>query len=239
MFITTHALTTPVAFGRNWNQDTQLFNTFNTDALNLYNNVGSAPTNPSLPPCPGYSQVPLQTWSEQGPSTSMALTDDFNNGYSNPNFQLNAQFQQPQFHMNNDPSLDFALQTRPTKAPSIIITILEDSQSMLNANQEAGFVLASGDFNMDPITSHGNTYQHSLDWSTLSSSGASESLTSPAEAPNLVGEKLGEGWDNQSLWLGLDNMQMVSLCNLIRLLRTSWLTRRYLQNTIDDTRRHE
>lgn len=215
-FLTTHILNTRPAFERNWDTESQSLNIFDSQPLNFYENVASTPTDFNPQSASAYSDMPMQTWSEQASSTFIAQTGGFENVCGPSGFQSDVQFQQPQYPMNNDLLLDFPVPPGHTKPPSIIVTP-EDDQIMLNANHNPDFVLTAEIYNTNPISSQRNAYQPSLDLSTLSSSGASEGLISPVDAPGLTNDKYtDDNWDthstthstSHSLWSGLGNMDI-------------------------------
>lgn len=196
MSVTMHAvpLCTSTAFYRSLDTHNQSTNPLNLQTLNPYDNIGVTQQEAaSFQSNYDYSNMRVPICSGQGASTSTAQKEGFSNGYAPPGFQTDTQ---DTHYLMND---GYA-------ANGPIITL--NDEDMLHAGQDADFTFALSTLDSDPILPQQNNLPY-LDYSTLSSSGASESLVSLVDAPNAFTDKYGEDWDNASLTCGFNNMGMV------------------------------
>lgn len=175
---------------RSLNQQSQLSNTFNQDSFDPYGNSSFTTINPNPQSQFSFANMHESAWSEQGPSTSMDPMNDYINDYAPSSYLLEARDQQFPDFMTDRSLLNFPIPPETTKHPTSVMS----SQAMLKAAPNAGIYFAPRDFNSNRTLSQRNSFP-SLCFSTMSSSGADESLVGPTEAPNLFNDKYTNEWD--------------------------------------------
>ena len=177
----TAPLRTSTAFQRSWDPQNQATNPLNQQNLDSYDNIGFTQTDASFQPNYDYSNMPVPT----------AQTGGFSNGYVPPGFQTDTQ--NTTYLMNDGTWLE-----------GPVITL--NNGSVIDADQDDDLTFALNTLHSDQILSQQNNPPN-LDYSNLSSSGASESLLSPVDAPNLFNDnKHGDEWESASLMYGINNM---------------------------------
>jgi hypothetical protein len=227
MYMTTNTVPIPtsVALHRNWDLQNQSTNSFNPQSFNAYENLGCTPTEVSFQPENNGSDMSVP-WSRQGPETSMAQADGFSSGLAHPGFQSDTQ--DTHYLVNHGSSLRFPIPPSAAKHPMITL----NDGTMLHTGEDADLIFAPNTFNSDPIPSQRSSIPY-LYYSTLSSSGASDSIVSPVDAPNPFSDKFGEDLDGSSSFFnGFNNMEVVRRPSFLG-LKNLRLTLCYLQSTND------
>jgi hypothetical protein len=180
MFVTPNAalLTPSTAFAGN-----QSMMAFTQQTIIPYGNPEG--THPEIRLQPGYngSGLGVSLWSGQGASTSAAQTDVFNSGCMTSSFHSdNLATNHPR---NDGSTMNFAVESSIVKQPMIML-----NDSPMNVD----YPFASGAFDIEQVMSQRNSVPH-LDYGTMSSSGASESVPSLTDVHNPFPEKHGDDFD--------------------------------------------
>jgi len=200
--MSTIPLRTSTALHRSLDPQNQPMNLVNTQTPDPYDTIGLTQTDASFQRNYGYSKMRMPMYSGQGASTFITQTKGFSNGYAPPEFRTEAQ--DSRYLMDDATWLSFHIPPDTAKGP--IITL--NNGSMPQADQDGDLTFDLNTFNSDPILLQQNDIPN-LDYSNMSSSGASESLLSPVDASNLFADRCKGELDSASLMNGFNNMGIV------------------------------
>jgi hypothetical protein len=195
-------LRTSTALHRSLDPRNQPTNLVTTQTPDPYDSIGLTQTDSNFQPNYGYSKPRVPLYSGQGALTPTAQTKGFSNSYAPPGFHTETQ--DSGYLMDDTTWLSFTIPPNAAKGP--IITL--NDGSMLQADQDDDLTFDLNTFNSDPTLPQQNNIPN-LDYSNMSSSGASESLLSPVDASNLFTDRHREEWDSASLRYGFNNMGIV------------------------------
>jgi len=201
-----------------WRPEDHSMMAFNTHTLNPYGNLGD--TQPEISFQAGYigSDMGVPAWSGHDRSTSIARTSGFNSDYAPPGFQSGTQ--------------DTHCLTNNATSPSFLVLPGDATRPMITLSG-ADFAFTPNTFSSDQILSQPNSLPN-LVHGNFSSSGASESVVSPVEAPNTFNDNFREDWDACSNFFNdFSNIEIVGRPSFIA-AKDSSANMMLLQNTSDE-----
>ncbi len=204
MYVTNTApLPTSAAFVVNLDPEKQPMMPFNPRSINPYVNLEHTETGVIFQPGYNGTGMEVPAWSGQGSSSPAGQINFLNGTYAPLGFQFNNQ--NNHYPVNDSSSPNFPVTPSTTKQPMLML----NDGTMLNTSHGANFNYAPNTRKIDPVLSQQESLPR-LEYSTMSSSGASESIISPVDDPNPYSNNFGDDLDLASCFFNeFNNVDMV------------------------------